>query len=267
MKRNGSMKPAGMIAALAAVIGLLAGATQAQGAGLSGGALGAVDVQYMLDLWKKGGTTMWFLLFLSVMGVAFCVERLVRLRRDRVVPRGFGARVNQMWQQGNLRELRALCDRDKSVMAEIVDYIVRHRKRHISDVSAGTAEIAVRELRPHFRRAYPLLVVATLAPLFGLFGTVVGMMEAFENFRLLGEHGDPSIFAGAISKALVTTIVGLGIAMPTLAAYHFFKTRTNRLGDILETEVSDLIDDWLMQPDLEEPAAVSKEGDAHVDQA
>ena len=111
---------------------------------------------------------------------------------------------------------------------------------------AGAGEIAVRELRPHYRAIYPLLIISTLAPLLGLFGTVVGLMEAFENFRLLGETGDPSIFAGSISKALITTIVGLAIAMPALATYHFFKTKTNKLGDLLETEVSDLIDDWLV---------------------
>jgi biopolymer transport protein ExbB len=120
----------------------------------------------------------------------------------------------------------------------------------VADVSAGVAEVSVRELRPHFRRTYPLNIIATLAPLFGLFGTVVGMMESFETFRLLGEHGDPSIFAGSIAKALITTIVGLAVAMPALGAYHYFKTRANRFTDELEQAASDLIDEWLVE---EEP--------------
>jgi biopolymer transport protein ExbB len=160
--------------------------------------------------------------------------------------------VTALWKEGKRKEIRALCDKDRSVMAEIVAYIVRHRQRTVSDISAGAGEIAVRELRPHYRAIYPLLIISTLAPLLGLFGTVVGLMEAFENFRLLGETGDPSIFAGSISKALITTIVGLAIAMPALAAYHYFKTQTNKLGDILETEVSDLVDEWLVPEEVDE---------------
>jgi biopolymer transport protein ExbB len=206
------------------------------------------------DQWEKGGGTMWWLLALSVAGVAFALERVVRLRRNKIAPKGFADRVTALWKEGKRKEIREICDRDGSVMAEAVAYIVRHRKRDVSAVSTGVAEIAVRELRPHMRAIYPLLVIATLAPLLGLFGTVVGLMEAFENFRLLGETGDPSIFAGSISKALVTTIVGLAIAMPAMAAYHFFKTKTNKLGDILETEASDLIDEWLVPEDTEDEA-------------
>ena len=198
------------------------------------------------DQWEKGGGTMWWLLALSVAGMAFALERVVRLRRSKIVPKGFAAQVTPLWKAEQRKEIRALCDEDRSVFAEIVAYIVRHRKRSVSDISAGAGEIAVRELRPHYRAIYPLLIISTLAPLLGLFGTVVGLMEAFENFRLLGETGDPSIFAGSISKALITTIVGLAIAMPALAMYHYFKTKTNKLSDLLETEVSDLVDEWLV---------------------
>jgi biopolymer transport protein ExbB len=196
------------------------------------------------DEWEKGGNTMWWLLALSIAGVAFALERCARLRRGKVVPKGFRRTINEMWKAGKVEEIGQACDKSNSVMARIVAYMVRHRKRAFPDVSAGAGEIAVREFRPHYRRIYPLLVVGTLAPLMGLFGTVVGLMEAFENFRLLGETGDPSVFAGSISKALITTIVGLAIAMPMLAAYHYFKTRTNALSDLLEAEVSGLMDEW-----------------------
>lgn len=204
------------------------------------------------DQWEKGGGTMWWLLALSIAGVAFALERLVRLRRGKIVPKGLTGQVTPLWKDGKHKEIRGLCDKDRSVMAAIVAYIVRHRKRSVSEISAGAGEIAIRGFRPHYRAIYPLLIVSTLAPLLGLFGTVVGLMEAFENFRLLGETGDPSIFAGSISKALITTIVGLAIAMPALAAYHYFKTKTNKLSDLLENEISDLIDDWFAAEEVDE---------------
>jgi biopolymer transport protein ExbB len=204
------------------------------------------------DEWEKGGGTMWYLLALSIAGMAFALERVVRLRRSKIVPKGFAVQVTELWKAGQRKEIRALCEKDSSVLAETVAYIVRHRKRSVAEVSTGVGEIAVRELRPHTRAIYPLLVISTLAPLLGLFGTVVGLMEAFENFRLLGETGDPSIFAGSISKALITTIVGLAIAMPALGAYHYFKTKTNKLADLLETEVSDLVEEWLVPEEVDE---------------
>lgn len=207
--------------------------------------------RYLWDLWQKGGSTMWFLLALSIAGVTFTLERLVRLRRSRILPSGFATKADVLWREGKIADLKQFCSANNSALAEMVGYIVRHRKRSVSDISSGVGEVAVRELRPHFRRNYPLMIVATLAPLFGLFGTVVGMMEAFETFRLLGEHGDPSIFAGSIAKALMTTIVGLAVAMPSLAAYHFFKTRTNKFADELEVAASDLIDAWLVEEDEE----------------
>jgi biopolymer transport protein ExbB len=197
------------------------------------------------DEWEKGGTTMWFLLALSIAAVAFGLERAIRLRRGRIVPAGLRAEATALWTEKKLPEIQALCDRDGSVLAGVVAAVVRARRRPVPEVSAEAGEAAVRLLRPHNRRIYPLLVIATLSPLMGLFGTVVGLMEAFENFRLLGETGDPSVFAGSISKALITTIVGLAIAMPTLAVYHYFKSRTNALSDLLEAEVSGLIDEWL----------------------
>lgn len=204
------------------------------------------------DEWEKGGGTMWWLLALSIAALAFALERAVHLRRSRIVPKRLRATVNELWKAGKTADIRAACERDRSILAEIVSYVVRHRKRPAAEVSAGAGEAAVRLLRPHNRRIYPLLVIATLAPLLGLFGTVVGLMEAFENFRLLGETGDPSVFAGSISKALITTIVGLAIAMPTLAVYHFFKSRTGAYSDMLEVEVSNLIEGWLCPQEVDD---------------
>ena len=204
------------------------------------------------DEWEKGGSTMWWLLALSIAALAFALERAVHLRRGRIVPKRLRATATELWKEGKMAEIRAACERDRSVLAEIIAYVVRHRKRPATEVSAGAGEVAVRLLRPHNRRIYPLLIIATLAPLLGLFGTVVGLMEAFENFRLLGETGDPSVFAGSISKALITTIVGLAIAMPTLSAYHFFKSRTGAYSDMLEVEVSNVIETWLLPTEVDD---------------
>jgi len=107
-------------------------------------------------------------------------------------------------------------------------------------------DIASREIAQQLQRAYPLAVVATLEPLLGLLGTVLGMIESFDSIVQTGTVGDPSLLAAGISKALVTTAVGLIIAIPFLGLYHYFKSRTNYFASILEEEVTDLISEWLL---------------------
>lgn len=107
-------------------------------------------------------------------------------------------------------------------------------------------DIAGRDLRGHLQKAYPIAVAATVAPLLGLFGTVIGMIEAFEIVAIAGSLGDASLLAGSISKALVTTAAGLIIAIPALATYHYFKSRTHAFAMALESDVNELLTTWFM---------------------
>lgn len=100
---------------------------------------------------------------------------------------------------------------------------------------------AGRELRLENRKSAMLATVATLSPLLGLFGTVVGLLGAFTTVAAVGEMGDPAILADDISKALITTVAGLAISMPALFVYNLIKTRLNLYAVILEEEVSDLV--------------------------
>ncbi|MCL1910012.1 MAG: MotA/TolQ/ExbB proton channel family protein, partial [Kiritimatiellaeota bacterium] len=106
---------------------------------------------------------------------------------------------------------------------------------------------AGRELRLESRKAAMLALVATLAPLLGLFGTVVGLLEAFMKVAAVGEMGDPSLLADEIAKALVTTVAGLAIAMPALFCHNIFKNRLNLYAVILEEEVSDLVNNLFVK--------------------
>lgn len=193
---------------------------------------------------KKGGNTMWFILLCSVVTLAMAIERSLRLRRWRIIPVGLAAEARKLWKEGKHDELTKACEGKDSVFARVLKVMVEHRKSPLQDMSTIASNFTANEMRIHYRRVQVLTVVATISPLLGLFGTVSGMISAFEDFRLLGETGDPSVFAGAISKALVTTAAGLIVAMPTLALYHFFKQRTNAYTDELEGILQELTVEW-----------------------
>lgn len=209
----------------------------------------------LVEQFNAGGRTMWFLLALSVVAVAFTIERVVRFRPSRIVPRGLADGMRGLWKAGDHAGILARCRADGSCLARIIVFIVEHRVAPPEMVAANAADIGAREIRPHLAKVAPLAVVAALAPLFGLFGTVYGMMESFEQFRLLGETGDPSVFAGSISLALITTAAGLIVCMPAIAVHHLLRAWITRTSGRLEDEVSELINDWLVPAAPAAPAA------------
>lgn len=194
----------------------------------------------------QGGTTTIVQILLSMLGGAFALERLFGLRRKAIAPAGLAQQANELWQAGKLDEIEKLCREHPSTLASIISFTVRHRTSSLADVSLIAGDIASRDIGAHMQRAYPLAVVATLEPLLGLLGTVLGMIESFDVIVRTGTLADPILLADGISKALITTAVGLIIAIPFLGLYHYFRSRTNSYATILEAEATELISEWLL---------------------
>jgi biopolymer transport protein ExbB len=125
--------------------------------------------------------------------------------------------------------------------------VIEHKRFAYADLSAVAGDVATRGLRQAQQRAFPLALVATLSPLLGLLGTVIGMIGAFDAVALAGSLGDASVMAGEISYALVTTAMGLIVAVPALAAYHLVKARTTSLATSLDQQASEMINGWHQQ--------------------
>jgi len=198
---------------------------------------------FLLKL-KQGGITMVFLLLTSIAGLAYAVERLVNLRGSVILPDGLAEKADRLWREGKWEELVALSEKSNSTLARVISVIARHRHASMADVSMMAGDVASRDIRRHLQKAYPLAVVATVAPLLGLLGTVIGMIGAFDKVAAAGSLGDASLLGGDISKALITTAAGLTIAVPALVLYHYFKTRTAFFAGLLEEEVGELINAW-----------------------
>jgi len=205
---------------------------------------------------RAGGKTVWVIIGLSLIAVAFILERFFRLRRKNVVPFGLAPRASELWRTGDHAAIVELCEQRKyrkTPLGRIVRFLVEHRTARLDDLNNVAGDIASRHFDRHSMLNYPILTVATLAPLLGLFGTVVGMIESFDLVTLAGEMGDPRVLSGAISKALITTEFGLLVAIPTIFFFAMFRLRTSYLFNVLEEEASTLIADWFI-----ESAAVEK---------
>jgi biopolymer transport protein ExbB len=128
----------------------------------------------------------------------------------------------------------------------MIQAVIEHRHSP-ADASTVAGDIGTREMKLHLQKAYPIAIAAMIEPLLGLFGTVYGMILAFDRVAQLGDMGNAAALSNEISLALVTTAVGLAIAIPLLVAYHFFKTRTAMFALGLEEQVSQLISRHVMR--------------------
>lgn len=202
--------------------------------------IGAFD-QWMIYL-KQGGNTMWFIGALSVLGIGCALERFWNMRKSRIVPEDLTANVISLWKAGKFDEVAALCAKDRSMLARVVETMLQHKdSRDYGEVKTFAEDKIGRELRLENRKSAMLSTAASLSPLLGLFGTVVGLLGAFGTVAAMGEMGDASVLADDIGKALVTTVAGLAVSMPCLFVFGLIKNRLNLYAVLLEEEVADLV--------------------------
>lgn len=200
------------------------------------------------DQFQAGGLTMYVLVLLSVAGLAAALERFVNFRRGRILSPEFAREADRLWQKGAFDELADRCRRRDSVLVHIVATVVRYRDMPYRDVNLAVGEIASSAIKEHLQRTYLLAIVATLSPLIGLFGTVVGMIEAFQVIALTGTVGNAALVAGGISKALTTTAAGLMVGIPALGLRHYFTSRVQQAAIDLEAEANGLMHRWFLAP-------------------
>ena len=229
------------------VLGLRIGVADAQDGSLG---LSGEEVELVKDDWfeemLQGGVTMLALGLLSVGLLAFAGERMVRLRSKSVVPTGLLKDLLPLFPQRRYDEIMAKCKAKPSALADIASFMVKHRKADAQILLTAAGDLGARAILREERRCQPFAVIAGIAPLLGLLGTMIGMIESFKLVEVFGDEGGASLLAGSISKALITTAVGLILAIPALIAYRGFKHRTQTIGNELEEATESLFNAWFL---------------------
>jgi biopolymer transport protein ExbB len=197
---------------------------------------------YLIDQLSHAGLSIVAIGSLSLLAGAVAIERFLQFRPRRWVPEGLVDEVLDLLQRGHVGEARQRLTQQPSQLGRLLDFLLAHRQQGAARLSARLGEMASLALRQQQQRAYPLAVVATVAPIIGLLGTVVGMIEAFHVIAFSGGLGNPALLAGGISKALVNTAAGLTVALPSLGLHHFFKYRLIAVGLALESQLNRVLD-------------------------
>ena len=173
----------------------------------------------------NGGMTSAVLLLLSAAAIGFLVERLIRMRKKYLAPAYYADFFADALAKHDDDAIRKEAEAKPSILADAGAYIVDHPGMDEGRLQTAVADAAARAIERHRQRSYPLAIIATMAPMLGLLGTVIGMIEAFSKVAILGDTGDAALLADSISKALITTDMGLVLAIPALGAYHYLKQK------------------------------------------
>ena len=195
----------------------------------------------MLEIVKAGGWLMLPILLCSVVALAIVAERLWTLQRRRVAPDDLLARVWKRHQVHALDEYEINQLRDSSPLGRVLAAgLLNHA--HSREVMKESVEAAGRQVVMELERYLNSLgTIASITPLLGLLGTVIGMIKVFSAITAEGV-GNPTVLAGGISEALITTATGLAVAIPALMFYRFFRGRVDELVMVMEEETLKLVE-------------------------
>ena len=195
----------------------------------------------MLELYLKGGPTMFVLTGCSVFAVAVFVERLLALRSNRVAPRSLLAEVGELVRAGKVAEALARSVGSSSAAGVIFTAVLRKHGAPEA-VLREVAQDAGRREAARLERLVELIgVVAALGPLLGLLGTVLGMIKVFQRVNEVGA-GSPVEMAAGIWEALIATAYGLLVGIPALVMYRLVLARIDGLVLRLEDEAVALLE-------------------------
>ncbi len=200
----------------------------------------------MLEIVQAGGWMMFPIITCSVVAVAIVLERLWTLQEKRVLPANVANQVWEWVQQGqpDVKQIQQIHQSSPLGQVFAAGLAYRHSPREVlKEVVEDTGRHVVHDLERYLNT---LGTIAAISPLLGLLGTVSGMIRSFTAITAEGV-GNPTVLAGGISEALITTAAGLVVAIPALIAYRYLRGRVDSLVVKIEKESIRFIEALLHQ--------------------
>ena len=194
----------------------------------------------MWEIIQAAGWPIWPLIITSIVGFAIVIERAWSLRESFIIPRALIDDVHKMIGNGNIKKDEIQSLQNHSMLGEIYATVLKNQGKS-SDVIKSAVEQTGESVSYRLERYLGVLgTISTVAPLLGLFGTIIGMVELFSSFTTSGH--DVAVFARGISIALYNTAGGIVVAVPAMIAYRFYRSRVDHFINTMEMQALDLIE-------------------------
>jgi biopolymer transport protein ExbB len=189
-----------------------------------------------------GGAIGFIILFMSFISLALIIEHVVNIKRDKLVPPQLIDEIEGMFDNEEYQEALELCEAEPNYLTNILAAGLPRINAGFETMKAAMDEASAEESVKLQQKIGYLSLIGNISPMMGLFGTVSGMIEAFQKIEEMGAAVTPSDLAGGISKALVTTFLGLMVAIPTMIAYFVFRNKVIRVSLEISAIADDLVD-------------------------
>jgi biopolymer transport protein ExbB len=195
----------------------------------------------VFEIIKSGGWMMWPLMICSIGAMGIIAERFWSLQRKKIVPPELVSQVWKLYRENKLDEVSLRHLKANSPLGEIIASGLIN-SQHGREVMKEAIEDVGRRITHDLERFLNALgTIAEITPLLGLLGTVFGMIEIFSELMQHGA-GDPTVLAGGISVALITTATGLVVAIPSLIFHRYFQRLVDDYVISMEMETMKLIE-------------------------
>ncbi|MBN1526042.1 MAG: MotA/TolQ/ExbB proton channel family protein [Candidatus Omnitrophica bacterium] len=198
----------------------------------------------MWDMLQKGGPMMYLILLSSVLAFGVVIERVYNLNRAKIDAQKFMDEITVLLKRNKIIEAIEMCNRTPGPVAHIVKAGILVHDRSKPEIKEAVEEAAQLEI-PRLEKHLPVLAtIAHIAPLLGLLGTVTGMIKAFQVIQqkaLMMAPVNPGDLSGGIWEALLATLAGLSVAVPTYVAYNYLVSQVDNFVFDMERSATDLV--------------------------
>lgn len=191
---------------------------------------------------QGGGLVGWFIIGLSVVMVALVIEHFVNITPNKLMPPDLLGELEVLFEDQEYQEAMELCEAEPSYLTNVVGAALPKISLGYEAMSKALDDVADEESVKLQQKIGWLSLIGNIAPMCGLFGTVIGMVQAFQTIANAAGPPEPKALADKIQIALITTLLGLFVAIPATSFYFFFRNKVVRTSMEISGIANELID-------------------------
>lgn len=206
----------------------------------------AAPSKSLLEYIAEGREVGYLIILLSFVALGLIIAQFIRLRPSRLAPPESYARLDEALKNQNIKGAIAHCrdEQHDSFLTRVVgSALIRCSKSPFGflELKSVVEEAGRQEVAKLYRSTDPIGLIATVAPMLGLLGTVVGMVGAFDTLSVTDGVARPDALAGNISQALITTVMGLIVAIPCTAVFTYLRNRIDAQTSVVAQQIEELV--------------------------
>jgi len=198
----------------------------------------------MLEYMRRGGPIMWVIFLCSVIALAVVIERIFQLRRSGINSNKFMNKISNLLKRNKILEAIEMCNQTPGPFPQVMKAGILKHDRSRPEIREAIEDAATGEIPSLEKNLNVLATIAHITPLLGLLGTVIGMLSCFQVIEQKStalQPVNPRDLAGGIWQALLATVFGLCVAIPTYVAYNYLASKVNGFITDMEKNATDLV--------------------------